>query len=112
MQANSFELIPWSKSQAAAEAADKIGLNKTYAVCRVISTSLEGIIPPIVLVGILRGNIPIYNWMPHMQVFFDECPANYVQSVIEENRLSKRDLGRCYIDYTSAKADLPYLAAV
>ena len=44
------------------------------------------------LIGILSGDIPIDNWKPHMDTFFNELPKSYIIGVMEENKLNKNQL--------------------
>jgi len=77
-------------------AADLRKRKKTYAACMNSSISLKDLIPPDVLVAIVKGEEPVGAWGAYLDVFFNECPASWVRGLADENTLTKQDLVRCY----------------
>jgi hypothetical protein len=88
--------IPWNQSQSAAQAADIDKKSATFNACILSSISLKEIIPPQVLVNILKGLEPLGDWEPYIGVFFGECPAKIIHGVVKENGLTKQNLDQCY----------------
>lgn len=70
--------------------------SKTQSACMLTSISLKEVIPPDVLVGILKGHETAGKWGPYIGVFFGECPAKIMKGVMEENGLTMQDLEKCY----------------
>ena len=48
------------------------------------------------LVGILAGRIPIGEWKPHLQVFFNELWHETIMGVMKENRLTFEQLKKIF----------------
>jgi len=96
MQTNVIEPIIWSESQSAAKTANEAGKHLTYSACILSSISLKAIIPPQVLIDILKGHAPIGDWEPYLGVFFGECPAKVIYGVVKENDLTRQDMEKCY----------------
>jgi hypothetical protein len=68
----------------------------THSACLLASISLKEVIPTQVLVGILKGQAPIGDWLSYIGVFFGECPARWIFGVMAENGLTLQDLEKCY----------------